>query len=170
MPQLCSRRHAPSRVTPRTLLEVTAEIGPPGLARLVDFAERSREGDWSLRSALVRYAQGQPVRVSQVLELVRRIEAAVHQHTRLLASDGHDLWSAFTDGRSAEPGPAGLIVELLRSMAVLDAVADELAEWADDRTRARPDAAVDAAIAEVTRRLDELGVAREEPPPRRRRG
>lgn len=146
------------------------ELEPAGLARLVDYAERSRVGDWSLRSALVRYAQGQPVRVSQVLELVRRIDAAVHPHTKLLASDGPDLWSVFADGRAPDAGPSGFVVELLRAMAVLDALGEELAAWAEDRARPRPDAAVDAAIVDVTRRLDELGVAREEQqrPPRRR--
>lgn len=150
---------------------MTAELEPPELARLVDFAERPRVGDWSLRSALVRYAEGQPVRVSQLLELVRRIEAAVHSHGKVLASDGPVLWAAVSDGQAPATGPAGFLVELLRAMAVLDDLADELAAWADDRSRARPDGAVDAAIAEVARRLDALGVAREQPqqrPPRRR--
>ena len=57
---------------------VPAEIEPVELARVVDFAERSRVGDWSLRSALVRYAEGQPERVSQVLEQVRRSTPALH--------------------------------------------------------------------------------------------
>lgn len=154
-----------------TLPGVTAQLEPPELARLVDFAERSRVGDWSLRSALVRYAEGQPVRVSRLLELVRRIEAAVHAHGKVLASDGPVLWSAVSDGHAPATGPAAFLVELLGTMAVLDGVADELAAWADDRGRARPDEAVDAAIAEVARRLDALGVAREQPPrPAPRRG
>ena len=73
---------------PHTLADVPVVPEPPELARLLDFAERSRAGDWSLRSSLVRYAQSQPVRVSQVLELVRRIEAALHPHARLLAGQG----------------------------------------------------------------------------------
>jgi hypothetical protein len=42
-----------------------------------------------------------------------------------------------------------------------------MATWADDRTRARPDDTVDAITAAAAARLDELGVAREEQPPRR---
>lgn len=149
---------------------MTAELEPPELARLVDFAERPRVGGWSLRSALVRYAEGQPVRVSRLLELVRRIEAAVHAHGKALARDGPVLWPAVSDGKAPASGPAGFLVELLATLALLDDLADELAAWADDRSRARPDDAVDAAIAEVARRLDALGVAREQPqrPPRRR--
>jgi len=30
--------------------------------RLVDYAESSRDGDWTLRSALVRFAQPEPTR------------------------------------------------------------------------------------------------------------
>lgn len=137
-----------------------AELEPPELARLVDFAERPRVGDWSLRSALVRYAQGQPRRVSQVLELVRRIDAALHPHAKLLAAQGPDLWTALT-ARAVSSGPEGFVVEVLRAAALLDEVADGLAAWAEDQGLARPDAAVDAAVAEVARRLDVLGVARE---------
>ena len=49
-------------------------ITPPELAALIDVSERQRAGDWSLRAALCRYAQPQPVRVSALLDLVRRIE------------------------------------------------------------------------------------------------
>lgn len=154
-----------------TLLGVPAELEPPELADLVDYAERSRVGDWSLRSALVRYAQGQPVRVSQVLELVRRIDAAIHPHTKLLSTEGSRLWSALADDGKPPTEPTAHVVELLRAMTVLDGLAHELAAWADDRTRPRPDAAVDTAVADVTRQLDELGVPREEPQQRpRRRG
>ena len=60
-----------------TLLAVPADIEPPELARLLDFAERPRTQDWSLRAALVRYAQPRPQSVSDLLDLVRRLEAAL---------------------------------------------------------------------------------------------
>ena len=56
------------------------DLGPS----LLDFAELSRTDDWSLRSALVRLAQPEPVRVSQVLEVVRRVEAALAPLRRAL--------------------------------------------------------------------------------------
>jgi hypothetical protein len=147
---------------------VAAELRPPELARLVDFAERARDGDWSLRSALVRYAQSQPVRVSQVLEQVRRIEAALHLHAKVLAADGPEVWAAL-DGGPPPSDELGEIVGVLGAAARLDDLADLLTAWAIDRTGPQPHDEVDAALAEVTVRLDDLGVAREEPGPRSRR-
>jgi hypothetical protein len=150
---------------------VPAEIQPVDLARVVDFSERSRTGDWSLRSALVRYAEGQPVRVSRLLEQVRRTETALHAISKVLEKRGPELWAAVDGG---EPGPDDRrIVDLLRAAVALDHVGDALATWADDRSGPRPDDAVDAAIADVEQRLDALGLPREEPmarPPRRGRG
>lgn len=138
------------------------EIEPPELARLVDFAERPRAGDWSLRSALVRYAQPAPARVSQVLELVRRIDAALGPHAKLLQRQGPALWASWDAHKPGAPGDDALVLGLLQAAAILDALADQLTGWAVDRAGTRPDAAVDAAVAEVTTRLDDLGVAREE--------
>jgi hypothetical protein len=141
-----------------------AEIQPPELAALVDYAERSRVGDWSLRSALCRYAQPQPQRVSAVLEVVRRIDAVVQPVAGRIAKEGPAIWAALEgDGAADDP-----LVALLRVTRDLDGLGDALAAWAEDRHGSQPEAAVDEAVAEVTRRLDELGVPREErmrPPP-----
>ena len=139
---------------------------PPELARLVDFAERSRTGDWSLRSALVRYAQSQPERVSQVLEQVRRIEFALHPHNKLLDREGPRLWADLADGPTPATGDDALVVEVLRAATELDQLGDVLAEWAVDRTGTHPDTDVDRVVTQVAGRLDELGVAREEQQPR----
>ena len=45
-------------------------IPDPGL--LADLSERPRTERWSLRAALVRYAQPEPERAGSVLEVVRR--------------------------------------------------------------------------------------------------
>jgi hypothetical protein len=148
---------------------VPAEIEPPELARLVAFAERSRRGDWSLRSALTRYAQPQPQRVSTVLESVRRIEAALAGHSARLAKDGAAVWAAVEAGADGDDPLLGL----LGAAARLDALGDRLAAWAVDRSGPAPEAEVDATTREVERRLDELGVPREErerPPGARSRG
>jgi hypothetical protein len=155
----------------RTLTDVPPELEPPELARLMDFAERSRAGDWSLRSALVRYAQANPERVSRVLDLVRRIEFALHPHNKLLAKEGPLLWEAVQTGAAPASEPSALVVGLLQASAELDRLADDVVAWAVDRAGERPDAEVDSVVADVAQRLDELGVAREErqgPPPRRR--
>ncbi len=147
------------------------ELDPPELARLVDFAERPRTGDWSLRSALVRYAQANPERVSQVLDLVRRIEFALHPHAKLLAKEGPQLWEAVATGAVPASDPTALVVGLLQASAELDRLADRVVAWAVDRAGDRPDAEVDSVVVDVAQRLDDLGVAREErqgPPPRRR--
>ena len=88
------------------------EIEPVELARVVDFAERSRVGDWSLRSALVRYAEGQPERVSQVLEQVRRLDAALHPYAKVLEKRGAEVWRSLDGGGSPDADDA-LLVELL---------------------------------------------------------
>lgn len=141
---------------------------PPELARLVEFAERSRLGDWSLRSALCRYAQPQPQRVSEVLECVRRIEAALHAEAGRLAKDGPAVWQQLEAG-SSDDG----LVELLAATAELDALGDALADWAVERAGKHPEATVDATTASVAARLDALGIPREErvaPPGGRARG
>ena len=142
-----------------------AEIKPVELAQIVDFAERSRVGDWSLRSALVRYAEGEPERVSRVLESVRRLDAALHPHRKALERRGPELWSA-VDGGASDSDDAPLL-DLLRVAVELDRLGNAMAEWADDRTGPRPDDTVDDIASVVASRLDELGVVREEQPPRR---
>jgi hypothetical protein len=150
---------------------VTADVDPPELAALLDYAERPRTDDWSLRAALTRYAQGQPQRVGDLLELVRRIDFAVRPHLKAVERDGPTYWQAVqSGGRDGD-----LAVALLRAMAEIDRLGDVLATWASDpRSAPRPDAAVDAVIAEVSAGLERLGVPREErpgrPPPGRRRG
>jgi hypothetical protein len=148
---------------------VPTEIEPPELAQLVAFSERPRAGDWSLRSALTRYAQPQPQRVSVVLDSVRRIEFALQPQSARLAKEGAALWAAVEDG----DGDGDVLVGLLGAAAQLDALGDTLAAWAIDRTGPSPEATVDATAAEVERRLDDLGIPREErerPPGARSRG
>ncbi len=51
---------------------------------LLNYAESARVGDWTMRSALVRFAQPEPVRASSLLELVRRLDAVLHHVARPL--------------------------------------------------------------------------------------
>lgn len=149
---------------------MSADIEPAALARLLDFAERPRVQDWSLRAALVRYSSPAPQRVNDMLDLVRRIEWALGQHAAVIARDGDELWNALDDGAAASEELAS-VVELLRAARELDSLGDVLAAWAVDISGDRPDAAVDAVIADVGERLERLGVPREERPrPPRQRG
>jgi hypothetical protein len=145
---------------------VPKELRPPELDRLVDFSERPRTDDWSLRAALVRYAQGDPVRVRELMEQVRRIEGVFGARRKVLERDGPELWAALTDGGPIADGEPRGLVEVLRVAVSIDTLADTLASWAVARAGVRPDQAVDEVTAAAAARLDELGVAREhrEPP------
>jgi hypothetical protein len=140
---------------------VPAELTPPELALLVDFSERSRANDWSLRSALVRYAQPHPERVEALLDLTRRLEFAIGKHSKVLAKHGDDVWLALQSGGDADADIKD-VVELLQVARTIDALGDVLATWAGDRSGPQPDAAVDALIAQAASELDALGVPHEE--------
>jgi len=148
---------------------VPTEVEPPELARLIEFAERPRAHDWSLRAALTRYAQPQPQRVGDLLELVRRIEFAIRPHLKSVERDGAAFWQALQSADRHRPNDP--VVELLRAMAELDRLGNVLAAWAADPSGERPDAAVDVVTSDVTRRLEQLGVPREQRQrPSRQRG
>jgi hypothetical protein len=144
---------------------VPAEIEPPELAQLVDFSERPRVDDWSLRAALVRYAQPQPARVEALLDLVRRTEFAIGKHNKLLVKEGPRIWAELAAGGNEDP-----VVPLLRVAQEIDELADTVAAWAVNRDGTRPDDDVDEVIETVAQQLDVLGVPHEERvrPPRGR--
>lgn len=151
-----------------------AEVEPLELARLLDFAERPRTDDWSLRAALTRYAQPQPERVGDLLDLVRRIDFALRPHHKTVERDGAAFWQALqsADGyRPVEPGDT-VVLGLLRAMVELDHLGDVLAEWAADPAAIeRPDAAVDVVLADVAQRLELLRVPHQQRQrPSRRQG
>jgi hypothetical protein len=150
------------------------QVEPEELARLLDLSERSRQGDWSLRSALTRYAQPEPRRVAELLDLVRRIDAAVSAELRTLAADGPRLWSELQDAAAAPDRtvPAEGLVGLLATMTEVDRLGDVLATWATDLSAGRPNELVDEVVTDVRSRLATLGVPEQGPPPPgvRRRG
>lgn len=153
------------------------EPQPAGLAALVDHAERPRAGDWSLRAALVRLAQFRPGLVRDLMEPIRRLDRALHAHRARLLADGPGLWAALTAGEAPGDPEGERIVALLQVAQDLDALADLVVAWAEDRSGPMPEDAVAGAATDVSRRLDELGVEREDSPgpaparrgPRRRR-
>jgi hypothetical protein len=149
---------------------VPADIEPPALARLVDFAERPRTHDWSLRSALVRYAQPEPQRVNDLLDLVRRTDGALGRHAGLLQREGEAIWGALEHDSSPGEEEHTEVVRLLRVAMELDRIGDVLAAWAVDIRAPRPNDEVDDVIDEVGAQLDALGVPHEERPPNRQRG
>lgn len=154
-----------ARVSTAYAAAVPAEIDPPELARLVDFSERPRVDDWSLRAALVRYAQPQPERVEALLDLVRRTEFAIGKHNKFLVKEGPRIWSELEAGSNEDA-----VVPLLRVAQEIDELGDTIAAWAVDRDGTRPDDEVDDVIETVAQQLEVLGVPHEERvrPPRAR--
>jgi hypothetical protein len=147
---------------------VPAEIEPPELAQLIDYAERPRANDWSLRAALTVYAQPKPQLVGDLLDLVRRIEVVIDSQRGAIAENGPALWQSIQSGEDSRSGDR--LVGLLRTMVQLDRLGDVLAAWAADARSERPDAQVEAVTTEVARRLDELGVPRQQRPRETARG
>ncbi len=145
---------------------MAAAIEPVELARIVDFSERPRNDAWSLRAALVRYAQPEPQRVNDLLDLVRRTESALAAHANDIARDGPALWHALAGEHDAHVDAQ--LVGVLRVAQTLDHLGDVLAAWAVERAGPPPDAAVDDVIAEVGVQLERLGVPQQERPPGRR--
>lgn len=141
---------------------MTAPFEPAELAALVDTAERPRAENWSLRAALTRYAQPQPQRASAVIELLRRIEFALKPHTKRLEREGPAVWAEVVGAAPTDEH----LVGLLQALAEVDRLGDVLATWAVDRAGERPDGLVDEVVADVTARLEALGVEREERPAR----
>jgi len=114
----------------------------------VGFADSPRDADWSLRAALVRFAQPEPVRAGAVLELVRRTDGALKQADELRAG------------------------ELAPVVDELDAIADALVGWAIRHDGPPPVDTVEHHGARAHALLEALGVPRESGPPpgARRRG
>lgn len=184
--------------------------GLPSAPLLVDYAESSRDGDWSLRSALVRFAQPEPTRAGAVLELVRRTDGALKPHRRRLEKtpvpahpglgsdafvDGDDgvvlvAEALVADARAADlarvlvrlPDGAAVVsayadvtglgdddlaaAELLAVAVELDELARALVAWAVVHDGPPPVAVVDERAAVAFSRLQQLGVPREDGPPR----
>lgn len=145
---------------------------------LLNYAESPRAGDWTLRSALVRLAQPEPVRAGAVLELVRRLDAALQsvrdaaravEIARLAAEpsklaavvQGYESVCALSDEERA-------VLPLLLVAVELDQLAGVLAEWANGRKTGPPVDVIDATVKAVFARLEELGVPQEQEPPNRR--
>jgi hypothetical protein len=133
-----------------------AEIDEPAGRRLVDYAESARDGDWSLRSALVRYAQPEPTRAGAILELVRRTDRVLRPDKRLPKPEVVEADATY---RAA-----------LRGAVALDGLADVLVAWARIAPHDEPNDEVDRVSRQVFEILGAAGIPREEPPPFRGRG
>lgn len=88
---------------------------------LLNYAERPRRNDWTLRSALVRLAQSQPQLVADLLTRVRRLDAVLHHVARSLESHTVPCDRGLTvdtfDNAPADPYPDARVADLTRLAA-----------------------------------------------------
>jgi hypothetical protein len=104
---------------------------------LTEYADRILVNGWCLRSALVRYAQAQPVRATALHTMMRRLDAAIVPSSSLRES-------------------------LLPTVARFDELALMMSTWAADRAaHPRPDDAVDEIMAQATAEFERLQVPKE---------
>lgn len=172
-----------------------AQPAAPASTGVLDYEERPRDDDWTMRSALVRYALPEPARAAAVLHLVRRLNATLLTARRLLevntvvsdtgepdirladlaravrraGADGDAVLDGYVEVAPLEPAEE-VALPLVEVALAFDALADELAGWAPAAPSPPPNASVDATVTDVGAMLDTLGVPEESGPPRRGRG
>ncbi|MFW2380935.1 MAG: hypothetical protein ACN4GZ_04180 [Acidimicrobiales bacterium] len=152
---------------------------------VLNYAEAPRVGDWTLRSALVRLAQPHPLRSEAVLQLVRRLDAAlkplirplqlhgVHTHRSIPGGAQHVADTRLVDV-AADPDLLAAYryrvvlddaelssVHLVRLALELDRLADVLAAWAAAGPGDPPLVEIDRTCAEVLTSMNDLGVPEE---------
>lgn len=103
----------------RLLADRHVEEAEPDQRRcLLNYAEAPYEGDWTLRSSLMRLAQPHPVRVGQVLELTRRLDGPLHHVRRELERHvvlaDRALTPAGIEGEPLDPYPDVRTADLAR--------------------------------------------------------
>lgn len=166
-----------TEVAPDDLAErlIRAHHGPPTTGAgvvLADYAEGVRATGWSLRSALVRLAQLDPVRVAAVLQVVRRTDAALKDHVRLLERTAvptapelvhrRSDTSPISDGRATDLARA--LVRYVDAGAAVDAYVG--AESVSDEEQRSLDVLVAAVhLDHLAEALAEWAPAPTDPPP-----
>lgn len=164
---------------------------------ILNYAEAPRHDDWTLRSALVRLAQPHPLRSEAVLQLVRRLDAAIKPVIRQLQHHGVQSQRSIPGGAElvadvrlvdlagdpqvlaayqelAELDDAELAsVHLVRLALDLDELANTLTAWAAAGPSTPPLSEIDQTCAQVLASMDNSGVPEEprwEGPPSSRGG
>lgn len=162
---------------------------PLTAAPLTELAESMRRTGWSFRSALVRFAQPEPLRSAAIVELIRRSETAMKPLTASLA-DGRlaaigrlapfpeaagaaeieaalATLASVVDGADDLPPEAGAALPVVHAITVLDRLGEAVTAWAVTAPAPAPVAEWDATCRWLRARFDALGVPSESGPPRR---
>lgn len=152
---------------------------------ILNYAEGPRVADWTLRSALVRLAQPHPLRSEAVLQLVRRLDAALKPMIRPLQDHGVHTQRSIPGGAqhvadtrlvdlAADPDLLAAYqhkvelddtelssAHLVRLALEMDGLADVLAGWAAAGPVNPPLSEIDRTCAEVLKSMNDLGVPEE---------
>lgn len=152
---------------------------------ILNYAEAPRNGNWTLRSALVRLAQPHPLRSEAVLQLVRRLDAAIKPMMRPLQQHGVQSRRSIPRGADqiadirlvdlvsdpevlaayremVELDEAELAsVHLVRLAVDLDELANTLAAWAATGLGDPPVAEIDSTCARVLESMNTSAVPEE---------
>lgn len=147
------------------------EVTPDSTVSLLNFAESPRADDWTLRSALVRFAQAEPTRAGAVLELVRRCDAALHPLVRTVESHAvkcsrtmsFDDVTPTAEGWElappSHPYPDGRVVDLARLGHDRPEQADVIVEAYRRTIQLEPDEESALPLLRIVLSLDELAEA-----------
>ena len=157
---------------------------------IINYAEAPRQGDWTLRSSLVRLAQPHPLRSEAVLQLVRRLDAALKPFVRELQKHPAETTRSIPGGASNIVG-VGVVdlvetpdavelsdaerdsLHLIGIALELDELANTLTAWAFAGSADPPVGEIDQTCARVLRSMNDLEVPEEsqwEGPARKGRG
>lgn len=94
----------------------TDATAPQPERSLLNYAEMSRVGDWSMRSALTRFAQPEAARAGELWELMRRLDVVLHHVARPLERHTVTCDRALDLGASpVDPYPDTRIADLARA-------------------------------------------------------
>ena len=157
---------------------------------IINYAEAPRRADWTLRSSLVRLAQPHPLRSEAVLQLVRRLDAALKPFVRELQKHPKESSRSIPGGASnvldirvvdlvVRPDSVELSeaerdsLHLIGIALELDQLANTLTEWASAGWADPPVSEIDQTCARVLRLMNDLNVPEEprwEGPARKGRG
>lgn len=153
------------------LLAARHEVGadPDPQLSLVNYAESPRGGDWTMRAALVRLAQPEAMRASAAVELIRRLDAALHpltraleQHTvrcdRMLSPAAMEEVDGVWELRDpADPAADTRLVDLARLHRIDPAFADGVAASYADVVTLSEEEHQALPLLQVAVAMDELG-------------
>ncbi|MGI9623990.1 MAG: hypothetical protein ACR2PK_14230 [Acidimicrobiales bacterium] len=141
------------------------------LGSVLNYTERPRSADWTMRSALVRLAQPEPGRVAEVLALSRRLDAVLGHVSRGLEkcttmcdrrltlsvlNGGHGEGAEFELSQPQDQYPDARVVDLARVCRAGPELCPSVLAGYSSLGSLSPEEAAAVPLLEVALRLDDL--------------